>query len=79
MRRAHSVAQGVADGVKDALKEPKRIIDIPVGTDPDFMDLLVTSDGALQFLVNPLPQAPLNAGALRQVMAQQKIDAFLDG
>jgi hypothetical protein len=73
------VASGVANGVKDAFQQPRTIVDIPTGatvTPPiniDVIDVLVTADGGLQVLLNPLP--PL-IGGFRQVIAQQRIDAL---
>jgi hypothetical protein len=43
-----------------------------VGSSPDFIGLLVTKGGGLQFLLNPLPEI---GGNLRVVIAQQQIDS----
>lgn len=75
-----SVADGVANGVVNAFKQPLRIIDIPTGAmvmqpiDINFIGLLVTAAGGLQFLVNPVPDI---AGKFRKTIAQQQIDNFL--
>lgn len=76
-----SVADGVANGVRDAFKEPRSIIDIPTGATVrppitiDVIGLLVTRDGGLEVLLNPLPEV---AGTFRRLIAQQRIDAFLE-
>jgi len=75
---SQSIADGVAGGVRAAFKEPIRIVDIPVGdlNAPDFVDLLVTREGGLELLMNPLPDT---VGRLRKLIAQRQIDSLISG
>jgi hypothetical protein len=69
-----AVAHGVANGIEAAFQQPISILDIPVGSfPPDFIGLLVTQGGSLQFLMNPLPP---DIGQLRQLIANRRISAF---
>lgn len=66
-----TIANAVAKGVAGVFQQPINIIDIPTGTSPDFISILVTPDGGLQILLNPLPEL---AGNFRRAFAQQKIN-----
>jgi hypothetical protein len=55
--------------------------DIPTGADLhganiDVLGIFLATDGSLKVILNPEPVEPVNAGALRQVIAQARIDAL---
>jgi hypothetical protein len=62
------------------------VLSIPTGASVagdgslDVVDVLTTADGGLEVLVNPLPKAPGGSGigGVRQVIAQNAIDAFVE-
>ncbi|MET1005823.1 MAG: hypothetical protein ABWX96_09755, partial [Propionibacteriaceae bacterium] len=61
------------------------VAQFPTGVDQrgnggiDVIDVLTTSDGGLQVLVNPLPlPPPIDFGLLRSNVAQSQLNAFVD-
>jgi hypothetical protein len=74
-----SVADGVSQGVADQFGEPQVIADIPVGGSltgrpPDYIGLLVTMNGGLQILVNPI-----GPGMARKQLADNTIEGLING
>ena len=72
------VSRGVRDGIQNAFQGP-RIVGppLPAGGNalartPDILDVLVTPEGGLRFLINPLPN--FATGGIRAFMAQSLID-----
>jgi hypothetical protein len=66
-----TIAKGVAQAVVDAFQQPFRVTDDLPTSSPDVIGMLVTSDGGLQVLLNPLPE---DAGNFRLLVAQRKIN-----
>ncbi len=73
---SEEVANGVSRGVQDEFKQPQEVARLPVGKFPDIIDILVTRDGGLQILLNPLPEG---FGPIRQSEALKKIDDLING
>jgi hypothetical protein len=67
------------DGITDAFKDPIVVTDtIQIADDstgPVILDMTVTANADLHFLVNPVPK---DVGNFRQLVAQRTIDAFVE-
>lgn len=70
------VANGVLSGVQDEFKQPQEVAHLPVGKTPDIIGILVTRNGGLQILLNPLPEG---FGPIRQSETLKKIDDLING
>lgn len=70
------VANGVLGGVQEEFKQPQEVAHLPVGKTPDIIGILVTGNGGLQVLLNPLPEG---VGPIRQSEALKKIDDLVNG
>jgi LGFP repeat-containing protein len=74
------VARGIRDGIHDAFATPRTVgPPIPAGGQlapltPDIIDVLVTADGGLRVLLNPLPD--FASGGLRVIATQAAVNAL---
>jgi hypothetical protein len=77
---AGPVARAVRDGVVGAFATPRTVgPPIPAGgqlapSTPDVIDVLVTADGGLRVLLNPLPD--FVSGGIRVIGAQAAVDGL---
>jgi LGFP repeat len=77
---AGPVAHGIRDGVVAAFASPRTVgPQIPAGgqlapATPDVIDVLVTAEGGLRVLLNPLPD--FASGGIRMIATQAAVDAL---